>query len=27
VESGGNFEDYIRFLCCHLFGPVNNGQN
>jgi hypothetical protein len=27
VESGGNFEDYIRFLSCHLFGPVNHGQN
>jgi hypothetical protein len=27
VESGGTFEDYIRFLCCHLFGPVNHGQN
>jgi hypothetical protein len=27
VESGGNFEDYIRFLFCHLFGPVNHGQN
>ena len=26
-ESGGNFEDYIRFLSCHLFGPVNHGQN
>jgi hypothetical protein len=30
VESGGNFEDYnldyIRFLSCHLFGPVNHGQ-
>jgi hypothetical protein len=25
-ESGGNFEDYIRFLSCHLFGPVNHGQ-
>ena len=24
--SGGNFEDYIRFLSCHLFGPVNHGQ-
>ena len=22
----GNFEDYIRFLSCHLFGPVNHGQ-
>jgi hypothetical protein len=21
VESGGNFEDYIRFLFCRLFGP------
>jgi hypothetical protein len=20
-------EDYIRFLSCHLFGPVNHGQN
>jgi hypothetical protein len=27
VESGGNFEDYISFLSCHLFGPVNHGQN
>jgi len=26
VESGGNFEDYIRFLFFHLFGPVNHGQ-
>jgi hypothetical protein len=30
VESGGNFEDYklayIRFISCHLFGPVNHGQ-
>ncbi len=26
VESVGNFEDYIRFLSCHLFGPVNHGQ-
>jgi hypothetical protein len=30
VESGGNFEDYklayLRFLSCHLFGPVNHGQ-
>ena len=26
MESGGNFEDYIRFLFCHLFGPVNHGQ-
>ena len=30
VESGGNFEDYklvyMRFLSCHLFGPVNHGQ-
>ena len=30
VESGGNFEDYklayIRFLSCHLFGPVNHGK-
>jgi hypothetical protein len=25
-ESGGNFEDYIRFLSCHLFGPVNHRQ-
>ncbi len=23
---GGNFEDYIRFLSCHLFGPVNYGE-
>jgi hypothetical protein len=22
-----NFEDYIRFLSCHLFGPVTHGQN
>jgi hypothetical protein len=27
VESGGNFEDYNRFLSFHLFGPVNHGQN
>ncbi len=27
MESGGNFEDYTRFLFCHLFGPVNHGQN
>ena len=27
MEQGGNFEDYIRFLSCHLFGPVNHGQN
>ncbi len=27
MESGGNFENYIRFLFCHLFGPVNHGQN
>jgi hypothetical protein len=31
VESSGNLEDYklgyIRFLSCHLFGPVNHGQN
>ena len=27
MESGGNFEDYSRFLFCHLFGPVNHGQN
>ncbi len=27
VASGGNFEDYIRLLSCHLFGPVNHGQN
>jgi hypothetical protein len=27
VESGGNFEDYIRILFCHLFGPVNHCQN
>ena len=30
MESVGNFEDYklvyIRFLSCHLFGPVNHGQ-
>ena len=24
---GGNFEDYIRSLSCHVFGPVNHGQN
>ena len=23
---GGNFEDYIRFVSCHLFGLVNHGQ-
>ena len=22
-----NFEDFIRFLSCHVFGPVNHGQN
>ncbi len=27
VESGGNFEDYIRNLSCQLFGPVNHGHN
>jgi hypothetical protein len=27
VESGGNFEDYNRFLSCHVLGPVNHGQN
>ena len=27
VESGGNFEDYVRFLSCHVLGPVNHGQN
>jgi hypothetical protein len=27
VDSGGNFEDYIKFLSCHVFGPVNHGQN
>ncbi len=27
MESGGNLQDYIRFLSCHLFGPVNHGQN
>jgi hypothetical protein len=27
VESGGNFEDYVTFLFCRLFGPVNHGQN
>jgi len=27
VESGGNFEDYIRFLSCHVFRPVNHGPN
>jgi hypothetical protein len=26
VESGGNFEDYIR-VSCHLLGPVTHGQN
>ncbi len=26
MESGWNFEDYIRFLSCHLFGPVYHGQ-
>jgi hypothetical protein len=26
VESGVNFEDYVRFLSCHLFGPVYHGQ-
>ena len=30
MESGGNFEDYklvyMRFISCHLFGPVNHGQ-
>ncbi len=30
MELGGNFEEYklayIRFLSCHLFGPVNHGQ-
>ena len=26
VETGGNIEDYLRFLSCHLFGPVNHGQ-
>ena len=25
MEPGGNFEDYIRFLSCHVFGPVNHG--
>ena len=26
--TGGNFEeDYMRFVSCHLFGPVNHGQN
>jgi hypothetical protein len=24
--QGGNIEDYIRFLSCHLCGPVNHGQ-
>jgi hypothetical protein len=23
----GTSEDYNRFLFCHLFGPVNHGQN
>jgi len=27
TSTGGNFEDYIRFVSCHLFGPVNHGQN
>ena len=27
MELGGNFEDYIRFLSCRLFGPVTHGQN
>ena len=27
VESGGNCENYIRFLSCQLFGQVNHGQN
>ena len=27
MESGENFQDYIRLLSCHLFGPVNHGQN
>jgi hypothetical protein len=27
VESGGNFEDCIRFLSCQLFSPVNHGHN
>ncbi len=27
MESSGNFEDYIRCLSCHLFGPVIHGQN
>ncbi len=27
MESGGNFEDYIRFLSYQLFCPVNHGQN
>ena len=26
MESGGNFEDSITFLSCHLLGPVNHGQ-
>ncbi len=30
MESNGNFDDYkltyIRFVSCHLFGPVNHGQ-
>jgi hypothetical protein len=26
VESGGNFENYIRFLSCHVLGPVNHGR-
>jgi hypothetical protein len=25
-ESGVKIEDYIRFLFCHLFGPVNHEQ-
>ena len=26
MVSGGNFQDYIRFLFCQLFGPVNHRQ-
>ena len=25
--TGRNFEDYIRFVSHHLFGPVKHGQN
>jgi hypothetical protein len=26
MESGGNFEDYIRILSCNLFGVVRLGK-